>query len=117
MQLKQHLSSLLENKDSPSPLLEDYDLSWKKSSVWKDLWKVRNVKPSLKWGLILGNMHSGINMWLNDLGLGFLLPYTLKHSNPDHLSLKKAPKILLKLNILNQIIRYLLIEQKEILFF
>ncbi len=81
---------LLENKDSPSPLLEDYDLSWKKSSVWKDLWKVRNVKPSLKWGLILGNIHSGINMWLNDLGLGFLLPYTLKHSKPDHLSLKKA---------------------------
>mgnify|MGYP001373577982 FL=1 len=81
---------LLENKDSPSPLLEDYDLSWKKSSVWKDLWKVRNVKPSLKWGLILGNIHSGINMWLNDLGLGFLLPYTLKHSSPDHLSLKKA---------------------------
>ena len=81
---------LLENKDNPSPLLEDYDLSWKKSSVWKDLWKVRNVKPSLKWGLILGNIHSGINMWLNDLGLGFLLPYTLKHSKPDHLSLKKA---------------------------
>ena len=81
---------LMENKDSPSPLLEDYDLSWKKSSVWKDLWKVRNVKPSLKWGLILGNIHSGINMWLNDLGLGFLLPYTIKHSKPDHLSLKKA---------------------------
>ncbi len=78
------------NKDNPSPLLEDYDLSWKKSSVWEDLWKVRNVKPSLKWGLILGNIHSGINMWLNDLGLGFLLPYTLKHSKPDHLSLKKA---------------------------
>ena len=81
---------LLFNKDNPSPLLEDYDLSWKKSSVWDDLWKVRNVKPSLKWGLILGNIHSGINMWLNDLGLGFLLPYTLKHSKPDHLSLKKA---------------------------
>ena len=29
-------------------------------------------------------------MWLNDLGLGFLIPYTLKHSKPDHLSLKKA---------------------------
>jgi electron-transferring-flavoprotein dehydrogenase len=81
---------LLMNKDNPSPLLEDYDLSWKKSSVWDDLWKVRNVKPSLKWGLILGNIHSGINMWLNDLGLGFLLPYTLKHSKPDHLSLKRA---------------------------
>ena len=65
-------------------------MSWKKSSVWKDLWKVRNVKPSLKWGLLFGNIHAGINMWLNDLGLGFLLPYTLKHLKPDHLSLKKA---------------------------
>ena len=78
------------NKESPNPLLGDYDLSWKKSTVWKDLWKVRNVKPSLKWGLVFGNIHSGINMWLNDLGLGFLVPYTLKHSKPDHLSLKKA---------------------------
>ena len=78
------------NKENPPPLLDDYDLSWKKSTVWKDLWKVRNVKPSLKWGLVFGNIHAGINMWLNDLGLGFLVPYTLKHSKPDHLSLKKA---------------------------
>ena len=47
------------------------NLSWKKSPVWKDLWKVRNVKPSLKWGLLFGNIHAGLNMWLNDLGLGF----------------------------------------------
>ncbi|MDA9735020.1 electron transfer flavoprotein-ubiquinone oxidoreductase [SAR116 cluster bacterium] len=78
------------NKENPPLVLDDYDLSWKKSTVWKDLWKVRNVKPSLKWGLVFGNIHSGINMWLNDLGLGFLVPYTLKHSKPDHLSLKKA---------------------------
>ena len=78
------------NKENPPLVLDDYDLSWKKSTVWKDLWKVRNVKPSLKWGLVFGNIHSGINMWLNDLGLGFLVPYTLKHLKPDHLSLKKA---------------------------
>ena len=65
------------NKENPPPVLDDYDLSWKKSTVWKDLWKVRNVKPSLKWGLLFGNIHAGINMWLNDLGLGFLVPYTL----------------------------------------
>ena len=29
-------------------------------------------------------------MWLNDIGLGFLVPYTLKHKEPDHLSLDKA---------------------------
>ena len=35
-------------------------------------------------------------MWLNDIGLGFLVPYTLKHKEPDHKSLKPAsesPKI------------------------
>ena len=32
------------NKENPANLLSDYNVSWKKSSVWKDLWKVRNVK-------------------------------------------------------------------------
>ena len=78
------------NKENPSPIMNEYEKTWKKSSVWKDLWKVRNVKPGLKWGLFLGNVHAGINMWFNDLGLGFLLPYTLKHGKPDHLYLNKA---------------------------
>ncbi len=81
---------LTKTEEVRSNLLSDYENSWKKSSVWKDLWKVRNVKPSLKWGILLGNIHSGINMWLNDIGLGFLVPYTLKHKEPDHLSLDKA---------------------------
>lgn len=81
---------LTKTEEVRSNLLSDYENSWKKSSVWKDLWKVRNVKPSLKWGILLGNIHSGINMWLNDIGLGFLVPYTLKHKEPDHLSLEKA---------------------------
>ncbi len=81
---------LVKTEEVRSNLLSDYENSWKKSSVWKDLWKVRNVKPSLKWGIILGNIHSGINMWFNDIGLGFLVPYTMKHKEPDHLSLDKA---------------------------
>ena len=81
---------LAKPEDVQSNFLSDYENSWKQSSVWKDLWKVRNVKPSLKWGIILGNIHSGINMWFNDIGLGFLVPYTLKHKKPDHLSLDKA---------------------------
>ena len=83
-------NELTKTEEVRSNLLSDYENSWKKSSVWKDLWKVRNVKPSLKWGILLGNIHSGINMWLNDIGLGFLVPYTLKHKEPDHLSLDKA---------------------------
>jgi len=81
---------LAKTEDVRSNLLSGYENSWKKSTVWKDLWKVRNVKPSLKWGIILGNIHSGLNMWFNDIGLGFLVPYTLKHKEPDHLCLNKA---------------------------
>ena len=43
---------LAKSEESRSNLLSNYEDSWKKSSVWKDLWKVRNVKPSLKWGII-----------------------------------------------------------------
>ena len=43
-----------------------------------------------------GTIHGGIHMWLNDLGLGALVPWTLRHDKPDHASLKSAaemPKI------------------------
>jgi electron-transferring-flavoprotein dehydrogenase len=74
----------------------EYPKALKASWVWKDLKKVRNVKPSLKLGLVLGTLVSGIYMWLESLGLGFLTPWTLKHKKADHASLRKAldsPKI------------------------
>ena len=43
-----------------------------------------------------GSIHGGIHMWLNDLGLGALVGWTLKHGKPDHESLQPAaemPKI------------------------
>ncbi len=76
--------------------LTSYDEAWRKSWVYEDLWKVRNVKPGLKWGLWAGMMHGGVHMWLNDLGLGALVPWTLRHGEPDHACLKPAasmPKI------------------------
>ena len=83
-------NELVKKEELRSKLISFYEESWKKSWVWKDLWKVRNVKPSLKWGMLLGNLHAGINMWLHDLGLGFLIPYTLKHDKPDHECLKPS---------------------------
>ena len=41
-----------------------YDDAWRTSWVYEDLWKVRNVKPGLKWGMWLGTLHGGIHMWL-----------------------------------------------------
>ncbi|MFV3128215.1 electron transfer flavoprotein-ubiquinone oxidoreductase [Niveispirillum sp. KHB5.9] len=70
--------------------LTAYEQSWKDSWVHEDLYKVRNVKPGLKAGLMLGNLHGGLQMWAHDLGLGKFLPYTLHHSKADHESLKPA---------------------------
>ena len=70
--------------------LDDYDAGWRKSWVYEDLWKVRNVKPGLKWGMWAGTIHGGIHMWLNDLGLGALVPWTLRHGKPDSETLKPA---------------------------
>lgn len=70
--------------------LSAYEQSWKDSWVYEDLFKVRNVKPGLKAGLLLGNIHGGIQMWAHDLGLGKFLPYTLHHTKADHESLTPA---------------------------
>jgi len=73
-----------------------YPDAFRKSWAYADLHKVRNVKPGLSWGMWPGTMHGGAHMWLNDLGLGFLVPWTLKHKKADHETLKPAsemPKI------------------------
>ena len=76
--------------------LADLGDAWRKSWVYEDLYKVRNVKPGLKWGMWLGTLHGGLHMWLNDLGLGALVPWTLRHGKPDNASLlpaAQAPRI------------------------
>ena len=73
--------------------LASYAENWRKSWVYEDLWKVRNVKPGLKWGLWAGMMHGGAHMWLNDLGLGALAPWTLRHTEADHESLRPAAEM------------------------
>ncbi len=73
-------------RDELATLGDDFRKSW----VYEDLYKVRNVKPGLGWGLWAGMLHGGIHMWLNDLGLGALVPWTLRHDRPDHQSLRPA---------------------------
>jgi electron-transferring-flavoprotein dehydrogenase len=70
--------------------LAAYPEAWRKSWAYDDLYKVRNVKPSLKWGLWLGTAYSGVDMWLNSIGLGGLVAWTFKHGKPDNESLKLA---------------------------
>jgi electron-transferring-flavoprotein dehydrogenase len=76
--------------------LTAYPAALRKSWVWEDLRKVRNVKPSLSFGLLTGTLLGGFYMWLESLRLGFLAPWTLHHKKADHESLKTAsesPKI------------------------
>ena len=69
--------------------LTAYTDAYEGSAVYKDLKRVRNVKPFLsRFGTIFGMALGGIDMWMNNLGIG--LPFTLKHGKPDHESLKKA---------------------------
>ncbi|MBX3507999.1 4Fe-4S dicluster domain-containing protein [Parvibaculum sp.] len=69
--------------------LSAYPEAYEKSPVYKDLKRVRNVKPLWsKLGTFLGIGLGGIDMWMNNLGIG--LPFTLKHGKPDYASLKEA---------------------------
>ncbi len=76
--------------------LADFEPSFRASWVYKDLHKVRNARPALsKFGLKLGTIYAGLDMWLNNLGLGFLVPWTF-NNHSDHDRLKPAadmPKI------------------------
>jgi len=71
--------------------LSSYEEAFKKSWIYKDLHRVRNARPALsKFGIALGTLYSGLDMWLNNISLGFLMPWTFKHPHVDHASLKKA---------------------------
>ena len=84
-------ASLSRSADGREPLTA-YQEAYRKSWVYQDLHRVRNVKPGLKWGMWLGTLHGGIHMWLNNLGLGFLVPWTLHHKKADHETLEPAAR-------------------------
>ena len=65
-----------------------YPVKVKASWIWKDLDKVRNVKPALGWGTLLGTVYGGFDMWMHDLGIR--LPWTLRHKKADHECLRPA---------------------------
>ena len=76
-----------DNKD-----LSNFEKKFKSSWLFEELYKARNVKPSFSWGLILGIIFTGIDQIL----FRGKLPFTLKHNQADHETLKSAkemPKI------------------------
>ena len=70
--------------------LDAYEDAYRASHVYKDLKRVRNVKPLWsKLGTFLGAGLGGIDMWMNQL-FGFSLLGTLHHKKPDYATLKRA---------------------------
>ncbi|HEX3652572.1 MAG TPA: electron transfer flavoprotein-ubiquinone oxidoreductase [Rhizomicrobium sp.] len=70
--------------------LTEYQEAYDGSSVWRDLKRVRNVKPLWsKLGTITGVVAGGFDMWCNQL-FGFSPLGTLKHGKADYATLKPA---------------------------
>ncbi len=70
--------------------LEAYEEAYRGSHVYKDLKRVRNVKPLWsKLGTFPGIPLGALDMWTNQL-FGFSLFGTLSHGKPDYATLRKA---------------------------
>lgn len=71
--------------------LTAYQTAYESSWVYKDLHKVRNARPALsKFGVAIGTLYAGFDMWMNNIGLGFLVPWTFKHGHKDNEATKEA---------------------------
>ena len=73
--------------DRSGDVLEAYPEALHKSWIVKELKTVRNAQPAIAhWGATLGTLYSGIDMWLEQLGIS--LPWTLKHK-ADNTTLRR----------------------------
>ena len=69
--------------------LSIYETKFKKSWVFKELHAARNVKPSFGWGLLFGILFTGLDQIL----FRGKFPFTLRHKQADHETLKSAEKM------------------------
>ena len=74
-----------------SKVLTDYPALLKESWVWDELYRVRNIRPSFRWGLWIGLLYSALDTFV----LRGKAPWTFKQ-HADHTTLlpaAQAPKI------------------------
>ena len=71
--------------DSSLPEITDYRSRLENTWVWDELHRVRNLRPSFRWGLWGGMLYSGLDTYV----LRGKAPWTLHH-HADHAALKKA---------------------------
>ena len=71
--------------ESASPEIADYRSRLEGTWLWDELHRVRNLRPSFRWGLWGGMLYSGLDTYL----LRGKAPWTLHH-HADHAALRKA---------------------------
>lgn len=76
--------SLVEALKGEAAECVSYPENLKKSWIYKELHKVRNIRPGFHWGLWAGLIHAAFQTYG-----GWMLPYTLKN-HADYAQLKKA---------------------------
>ena len=79
------VSAIKENQEAPAKVLNEYTELYENSWVYKELYSVRNSKPSFRYGLFGGTLYTGLSLKL----LGGKEPWTFK-LHEDHKMLKKA---------------------------
>jgi electron-transferring-flavoprotein dehydrogenase len=87
-------NALKESDDGGSVFLFEYEDALRKSSIWRELKEVRNMRPAFHTplGVYGGMLYSGLEAFV----LKGRVPWTLRHKVPDHQATKKAdecPKI------------------------
>ena len=75
------------SKENASIEVVDYEKSIRKSWVLEELYRVRNIRPSFKWGLWIGLIYSAFDTFI----FRGKAPWTFKN-HEDHSQLKKAVK-------------------------
>jgi electron-transferring-flavoprotein dehydrogenase len=80
--------SALKDNDQGSVFLFDYEESLRKSSIFKELRQVRNMRPSFHnpLGLYGGILYAGLEAYV----FRGMTPWTLKHKTRDHEATKTA---------------------------
>lgn len=68
------------------PECHAYPSALRKSWLWKDLYKVRNIRPAMRAGLWSGLAYAALDTYI----FRGSAPWTLHHHQPDHETLNKA---------------------------
>ncbi|MDX6748874.1 electron transfer flavoprotein-ubiquinone oxidoreductase [Geminicoccaceae bacterium 1502E] len=71
--------------DAEAPSMDAYPKKLEQTWLWDELYRVRNIRPSFRWGLWPAMAYSAIDTYL----LRGKAPWTMGH-HEDHKSLKKA---------------------------